>query len=83
MKKIFLNIQHRAPAGSVEHYYHFLLGFLMPLVDRLTHAENEIYVIRSCGPLDTIIRSLPVASIEIIDKFTHKKLPKSQKIMTI
>ena len=72
MKTIFLNIKNRS--GSVEHYYHFLLGFLIPLVDILINVPNEAYVVRSCGPLDSIIRSLPISRIEIVDKFTHEKI---------
>lgn len=46
--------------GSVEHYWHFMIGFLLPLVELLTSAEapmagtnpsRSIALVRSCGPV--------------------------------
>lgn len=43
-------------AGSVEHYYHFILGFLLPLILRLKSAPFSAPVcVRSCGPMDKIL----------------------------
>lgn len=62
--------------GSVQHYFHFLLGLLVPLVIRLekTHrgANSSKFVIRSCGPMDRHLLSLGYPNLEIIPAFTHK-----------
>lgn len=62
--------------GSVQHYFHFLLGLLVPLVIRLekTHrgANPSKFVIRSCGPMDRHLLSLGYPNLEIIPAFTHK-----------
>ena len=71
MEKTYFNIKNRG--GSVEHYFHFLLGFLVPLVEQLSQDENQISVVRSCGPLDRIVLDLPFTNLEIIDASTHKK----------
>jgi hypothetical protein len=42
------------PVGSREHYFHFLLGYLLPLVDAVGGARREISVL-DCGPLMTPI----------------------------
>lgn len=51
---ITFRIQNRA--GSVEHYYHFILGFLLPLTLRLKSAPLSAPArVRSCGPMDRIL----------------------------
>lgn len=62
--------------GSVEHYYHFLLGFLLPLVHYRYFERSdlgEIYV-RSCGPMDPHILSLRMPGITILERETHAEL---------
>jgi hypothetical protein len=46
--------------GSVEHYYHFLLGFCVPLVRfSLSRGEpGESLVVRECGPLTPLLAEL-------------------------
>src|SRR5260221_1589567 len=48
--------------GYVEHYHHFLLGFFVPLIRyRKRTWQNAAYgqvVIRSCGPMDGLVRQL-------------------------
>lgn len=64
--------------GSVEHFYHFLLGFFVPIVYHLSVelANEQInrLIIRSCGPLDALIRELGDGRIEIIDKDRHRRM---------
>src|SRR5262245_9534782 len=64
--------------GSVEHYHHFLLGFLVPLVlHRRSTWQNPSYeevCVRSCGPMDAIIRQLNAVSLAIVDKAEHERL---------
>lgn len=59
----FLMIENRR--GSVEHYYHFLLGFLVPLVKyfttrRLSGDSGGLLQIRDCGPMNRHLRALPI-----------------------
>lgn len=63
--------------GSVEHYFHFLLGFFAPLVHALATRwpDREFcrVLVRSCGPLDPIVRELGDRRIEILSKETHAR----------
>lgn len=65
---IYLNIKNRYP--SVQHYYHFLLGFLVPLVHRLDKAKQSNsdiqFLIRSCGPMDRHVESLNYKNLIIV-----------------
>lgn len=63
--------------GSVEHYYHFLLGFLLPLAAR--HAaltglgqKGPIYV-RDCGPMDRILKEVGLPRLRILDRVEHQR----------
>ena len=63
-------------SGSVEHYYHFLLGFLLPIVHyRYFESTDlgEIYV-RSCGIMDPHIASLRMPGITILERKLHAEL---------
>ena len=57
--------------GSVQHYYHFLLGFLAPLVvqirkDRLDGLHSQFWV-RSCGPMDKHLADLNYSNLHVLD----------------
>ena len=71
---IHLSIQNKL--GSVEHYYHFLLGFLLPLV-HFRYFESfdldEIYV-RSCGIMDRHIESLRMPGVIVLKREHHAAL---------
>lgn len=63
--------------GSVEHYYHFLLGFLLPLAAK--HAaltklgqKGPIYV-RDCGPMDRILKEVGFPRVHILDRDQHQR----------
>lgn len=60
----------RPRSGSVEHYHHFLLGFVTPLVLKMieTQNSNRRFVIRSCSILDRIILELKFENLVIVDK---------------
>ncbi len=65
-----LTIRNRA--GSVEHFYHFLLGFFLPLCAYLDGAPRHAPVlVRSCGPMDRIIRELDLPGLVIVDREAH------------
>jgi hypothetical protein len=66
---MYLNIKNRA--GSVQHYYHFLLGFLLPLVEWYALRRDDLpkkVRIRSCAILDPIICELSLPGLEIVSK---------------
>ena len=69
---VHLTIRNRR--GSAEHYYHFLHGFLLPLVnwhfqDRKKHHQK--IVVRSCAIMDTHIESLNLPGVTVINKELH------------
>lgn len=41
--------------GSREHYFHFLLGYLLPLIHEQEHRKAETFNVLDCGPLMTPI----------------------------
>lgn len=72
---IHLTIQNHH--GSIEHYYHFLLGFLVPLVNWYnTHdgAAYPVILIRSCAVLDPLIHELAIPNLVILNKEVHRSL---------
>ena len=55
--------------GSVEHYFHFILGYVAPLLLRETSAlPGQYYLVRSCGPLDGLFAELGLADLRQIPK---------------
>ncbi len=73
---ICLHLDNRA--GSVEHYYHYCFGFLIPLVNahHRLHRRNEVrnIYVRSCALMDTHTRSLNLEKLVIQTKEEHLKL---------
>jgi len=83
-KEIYLSLKNRG--GSVEHYFHFLLGFLVPLIlpcnvffisalvqnKIINKKSNKIYI-RSCNIMDRHILDINFKYIEIIDKNMFKE----------
>jgi hypothetical protein len=71
-----LHLSFGIQSGSCEHYFHFLLGCLVPLVNTLMNldgmatAPRNIYV-RSCAIFDGILRSLGYSNLMILDKTRH------------
>ena len=59
--------------GSVEHYYHFLLGLLLPLALHVKQSTDRrsAMLVRSCGPLDPILRELALPDLIIRAKKEH------------
>ena len=76
MQDILLTVKNRG--GSVEHYYHFLLGFLLPLASKLEDLDRDVSVnsviVRSCGPMDRHITALNISKLVIIDAKQHAAL---------
>lgn len=65
----------RNDRGSVEHYYHFFLGFLLPLVKWYQAVEDDPQVrhvhVRSCAIFDRILLETALPKIRIIDRDRH------------
>jgi hypothetical protein len=60
----------RSRIGSVQHYYHFLLGFLLPLAEwygKQSKLPNFIQV-RSCALMDPLLLEVGFESLNIIQK---------------
>lgn len=46
--------------GSVEHYFHFLFGYLIPFLNNVPKDDGNIYLFRDCGPvMNPILKNLP------------------------
>jgi hypothetical protein len=46
--------------GSIEHYFHFLFGYLIPFVENTPQKDDKMYLFKDCGPvLNPIIMNLP------------------------
>ncbi|MEP0708728.1 glycosyltransferase 61 family protein [Parvibaculum sp.] len=60
--------------GSVQHYWHFMFGYLLPAMDYITTRDgaDETYLIESCGPVmdKLLVEALPAlgADFRILDK---------------
>jgi hypothetical protein len=74
-----LHLSFGLHSGSCEHYFHFLLGCLVPLVNSIMNpkgmasAPRNIYV-RSCAIFDAMLRSLGYSNLIILDKTRHAEL---------
>jgi hypothetical protein len=67
--------------GSVQHYYHFLVGFVAPLVEHWDEiaakaAGGPVYV-RSCAVLDPLLEQLLLPGLRIIAPEEHAALATS------
>jgi hypothetical protein len=66
MNNKIIHIRHD---GSVEHYYHFLLGFMFPLVDwYIRQTSPEDVKIRNCSIMDHLIQELTLSKVIIAPK---------------
>jgi hypothetical protein len=66
-RPVLLDIRTRA--GARDRYYHFLLGFLTPLV--LWHAKRADggrYFVRSCGPMDGHLEAMGFRNVEALSR---------------
>jgi hypothetical protein len=65
-----IRIESRNNIGSVEYYYHFFYGYLVPLVNWYSNSNGGIYAkiyIRSCALLNKIVVELGYENIVILD----------------
>ena len=77
--KLLLNIHCRQ--GYAEHYFHFLLGFFVPLVEFLGDKAINMSI-RDCGPLSRIIHEWADERIRIrmLPKGLHDRALLSEPI---
>ncbi len=54
--------------GSVEHYYHFILGFLAPILLQPPEELAQRQIVKTCGPLDAHIRALGMPQLVIASR---------------
>lgn len=54
--------------GSVEHYFHFVLGFMAPLLLREAGEAGVIRLVRSCGPMDVHLEALRLPDVRVLPK---------------
>lgn len=46
--------------GSVEHYFHFLFGYLIPFLNNVSNDDGNLYLFRDCGPvINPLLRDIP------------------------
>jgi hypothetical protein len=72
-----LHVTLRNGLGSVEHYFHFLLGFFAPLFmarDGLVTGNSDRLLVRSCAILDRHLRALAWPDLLILQRETHEKM---------
>lgn len=67
----YLNIRNNH--GSVEHYYHFLLGYLLPLCAYLADEKGgaSLLLARSCGPLSRLVDELQIPGLLLCERESH------------
>ena len=70
--------------GSVEHYFHFLLGFLLPLANFMNtlrgDAETMTLLVRSCGPMDRMLAEVGFPGLTVIPREEHARLASATQI---
>jgi hypothetical protein len=72
-----LHVTLRNGLGSVEHYFHFLLGFFVPLFmarDGLVTGNSDRLLVRSCAVLDRHLRALAWPDLVILEREVHEKM---------
>ena len=67
-------------SGSPQHYYHYLLRYLVPMLLAWSKIQEKaagrpIYA-RSCQVLDTITRSVDLPGLQLVAQQTHRKIAK-------
>src|SRR5262252_9067504 len=61
--------------GSVQHYFHFLLAFVIPLIriwnSLATSSETPQVFVRSCAIMDELLHQLQLPGLVILDVAAH------------
>lgn len=65
-------IDVRNNGGSVEHYYHFLLGYLLPLCAYVGQRDDaSILLVRACGPLSHLVCEVGIPGLLLCERQSH------------
>ncbi|MFV8819693.1 glycosyltransferase family 61 protein [Haliea sp. E17] len=74
-------------SGSVEHYYHFFLGHLYPLLLAYEKLEQEPAVsqvlVRSCAVMDSLLEPLGLDKLRILPRDEHAQLASSVTVKSM
>jgi len=80
-------VQTQNQYGSREHYYHFLFGCLLPLLEWVQNNDAFMkkynLIIQSCGPMDIHLKIFPENYITILKKDKHAKAFSSKAYRSI
>ncbi|MEP2715659.1 glycosyltransferase family 61 protein [Pseudophaeobacter sp.] len=64
--------------GSVQHFYHFMMGFMVPLVhiwpDVVAKSAGRPVFVRSCAVMDPILKALQLEGLQILPAPIHRSL---------
>jgi hypothetical protein len=69
-------IQSQNKAGSIQHYFHFLLGYLVPFIEYYVSIDRDRdsqVVLQSVGLLDEHTRSLSLSGVVIADQRAYRE----------
>ena len=69
VQRVDLVLQNRS--GSVEHYYHFLLGYLVPIIewyDFIGSRTDLKLLARSCSIMDSLTLELNIPGLKLVPK---------------
>jgi hypothetical protein len=71
-----LHLTIRNNSGSIEHFYHFVLGYLLPLGSYMTReriSQDRVMLLCSCGPFDRLMQELALPGLILCERQTHAK----------
>lgn len=76
MQQLPTHLTIQPKCGSVLHYYHFLLGFLLPLVHYryFCRADLGTCYVRDCGVMNAHIELLAIPGVRILDNDSHAEM---------
>jgi hypothetical protein len=71
-----LHLTIRNNSGSIEHFYHFVLGYLLPLGSYTTReriSQDRVMLLCSCGLFDRLMQELALPGLILCERQTHAK----------
>ena len=76
MTSRLLHLTIKNNSGSIEHFYHFVLGYLLPLGSYMTReriSQDRVMLLCSCGPFDRLMQELALPGLILCERQTHAK----------
>ncbi|QQL45225.1 glycosyltransferase 61 family protein [Sulfuriroseicoccus oceanibius] len=80
-RNVHLTLGNRG--GSVEHYYHFLLGFLVPLLEVRDERDETTFFVRSCAVMDRLLREVVRDRMVVVDRDVHQRIGEGMASMGV